>query len=134
MSLPYSVVVEESGELEFSATVVELAGCTAQGDSEKDARSRLKAAKEEWLRKALDKGEEIPEPSVLNDAIEAAIKLKQAENSATNLEMLHILMQIKDGKLTLDDAIKLFSHTKAQRNSSSAQAQDSSECDESLEK
>lgn len=134
MNLPYSVVVEKTGEMEFSATVVELPGCIAEGSSEKDARKRLKVAKEEWLRKALDKGTEIPEPSVLNDAIEAAIKLKQAENSATNLEMLHILMQIKDGKITLDDAIKLFSHHQAQRNNFSAQASTSNERDESIEK
>lgn len=108
MNLPYTLIVEADEEGGFRACVRELPGCIAQGDSEQAAWERLQQAKKEWLCEAWEQGLNIPEPSVLREAIEAAITMKQAENSETNLEMLLILQRIKEGVLTLDEALALF--------------------------
>ena len=106
LNLPYTLKVEYEGDSGFSGAVLELPGCIAQGRTEEETLNRLKEAQLIWLSQALENGIEIPEPSVLNEAIEAAIKLKKAEHSETNLEMLQILQKIKDGEITIDEALQ----------------------------
>jgi RNA polymerase sigma-B factor len=65
LELPYTVAVksEREGEQEgWSATVAELPGCTARGQTPDEAVDRLRPAMEEWLEGALAEGREIPLP------------------------------------------------------------------------
>ncbi len=118
MDLPYTLTVEDGGETGFEAAVLELPGCIAQGETKEEALRRVRAAQSEWLRQALETGLEIPVPSVLHEAIEAAIKLKKEEASEINLEMLQILQQIKDGEMSIDEALNIVSGKAAMQDGS----------------
>lgn len=113
MDLPYTLTIEGGGESGFEASVLELPGCIAQGETQEEALRRVRVSQSEWLRQALDNGLEIPVPSVLHEAIEAAITLKNEEQSETNLEMLQLLQQIKDGKMSIDEAVRIVSGKEA---------------------
>jgi RNA polymerase sigma-B factor len=66
LELPYTVAVksERDGEQScWSATVAELPGCAAQGDSPDDAVDRLRPAMEAWLEAAMAEDREIPLPA-----------------------------------------------------------------------
>jgi len=49
----------------YTAQVQEFPGCVAQGDSPQEAYERLERAAESWLQAAIDLGQTIPEPAVL---------------------------------------------------------------------
>jgi RNA polymerase sigma-B factor len=66
LELPYTVAVksERDGEQTgWSATIEELAGCKARGDSPDEAVDRLRPVMEAWLEAALAEGREIPVPA-----------------------------------------------------------------------
>jgi RNA polymerase sigma-B factor len=65
LELPYRVAVKselEGEEQSWSATVVELSGCTARGATPDEAVKRLRPAMEAWLTEALSERREIPSP------------------------------------------------------------------------
>jgi RNA polymerase sigma-B factor len=65
LELPYRVAVKselEGEEQSWSATVVELAGCSARGATPDEAVKRLRPAMEAWLTEALAERREIPLP------------------------------------------------------------------------
>lgn len=65
LSLDYPVVIEKvvcEGELYFSATIRELPGLTAFGDTLEEAYEAALFAREDWLSFSLDKGHKINEP------------------------------------------------------------------------
>jgi len=65
---PYSRVLipdEESGT--YTAQILEFPGCVSEGDSPSEAYERLEKVAESWIRVALDLGQEIPEPAVLQE-------------------------------------------------------------------
>ena len=63
LALPYRVVIEpdEDGE-GFNATIQELKGCVAYGDTAMEAYETVHELKRTWLGMALEKGWRIPEP------------------------------------------------------------------------
>jgi predicted RNase H-like HicB family nuclease len=46
----------------YIATVPELPGCSAFGETEEDALREIKIAQELWLETAVSEGREVPEP------------------------------------------------------------------------
>jgi RNA polymerase sigma-B factor len=66
LELPYTVAVqsERDGEVaRWVATVEELPGCAAQGQTPDDAVELLRGAMQSWIEAALAQGREIPVPS-----------------------------------------------------------------------
>ena len=64
MSLPYSVLIEaieSDGEREFSATVPDLPGCVAAGDTPEEALENVKGAIAVWLDDAKARGVPVPQ-------------------------------------------------------------------------
>ncbi len=64
LQAPYARVVipdPESGT--YTARILEFPGCVAQGDSLTEAYERLERAAEDWIRAALDLGQEVPAPA-----------------------------------------------------------------------
>ena len=63
LALPYRVVIEPDEEGEgFNATIQELKGCVAYGDTVMEAFETVHEIKRTWLEMALEKGWRIPEP------------------------------------------------------------------------
>jgi RNA polymerase sigma-B factor len=65
LELPYHVAVRSkrhNGRSWWSATVEELPGCAAEGDTPEEAVRLLRSAKETWVRTALEEGRAIPVP------------------------------------------------------------------------
>jgi len=61
--MPYTIWIIPSDEDEgFIAVVPELPGCSAFGETEKEALSEVKVAVDLWLETAREEGREIPEP------------------------------------------------------------------------
>lgn len=48
----------------FVASIPELPGCMAHGDTKEDALKEIKIAKELWIETALEDGLSIPEPAL----------------------------------------------------------------------
>ncbi len=48
----------------YIATIPELPGCSAFGETEEDALREIKIAQELWLETAVSEGREVPEPKV----------------------------------------------------------------------
>lgn len=67
MSLPYKMeIIPDDSEGGYAACFPDLRGCAAEGNSFEDVIAKVIAAKEEWLKKAISEGREIPEPSKKN--------------------------------------------------------------------
>lgn len=62
MSLPYTVIVTYPPEGGLFATVKELKGCMADGDTWAELGESLEISKRLWLEVALEDGQDIPEP------------------------------------------------------------------------
>ena len=61
---PYSrVVIPDPDSGTFAARILEFPGCVAQGDTFHEAYERLESAAEDWIRAALDLGQDIPAPA-----------------------------------------------------------------------
>jgi len=66
LELPYTVAVQSEREGEgarWVATIEELPGCAAQGQTPDDAVELLRSAMRSWIEAALAQGREIPVPS-----------------------------------------------------------------------
>ena len=59
---PYSRVVVREDNGAYSAKVLELPGCFAEGDTPAEVHENLEATALAWLQDELEKGESIPEP------------------------------------------------------------------------
>lgn len=63
LKLPYKIALradEQNGG--WTASVEELPGCDAHGDSPEQATRHLRGAMERWVGEALERGEQIPQP------------------------------------------------------------------------
>jgi predicted RNase H-like HicB family nuclease len=63
LKLPYKISVraeEQNGG--WTASVEELPGCDAHGDTPEHATRQLRAAMERWVTEALERGDQIPQP------------------------------------------------------------------------
>jgi predicted RNase H-like HicB family nuclease len=61
---PYCrVVIPDHETGTYTARVMEFPGCVTQGDSIAQAHERLERAAEDWIRAALDSGQDIPRPA-----------------------------------------------------------------------
>jgi antitoxin HicB len=67
LDLPYQIALRRDPEDEgWTAHVEELPGCEARGNSPEQATRNLRGAMEEWVRDALERGKDIPEPRALS--------------------------------------------------------------------
>ena len=65
--MEYSVFIQYDPEDKiFVATVPELPGCMAHGDTKESALKELDIVKDMWIECALEDGDPIPEPSLFN--------------------------------------------------------------------
>ncbi len=63
LKLPYThTIVRDEDTGTFTAQIMELPGCIAQGDSPEGAYARLEDVAKEWISIALEQGESIPKP------------------------------------------------------------------------
>lgn len=60
---PYARVLTPEDDGTYSAEVLELSGCFAQGDTPSEAIENLNCAAAEWIEASLARGQDIPEPS-----------------------------------------------------------------------
>lgn len=63
LNRPYTWMVTREEDGRYSAKVLELPGCVAQGDSRTEALENLNDAAHDWVRGALEDGFSIPEPA-----------------------------------------------------------------------
>jgi antitoxin HicB len=64
LALPYTKIVRWNADDQlFVATVKEIKGCTAHGDTEAEALEMLRNNLAEWISFSIENGDEIPEPS-----------------------------------------------------------------------
>lgn len=64
----YSIFIQyDTIDKIFVASIPELPGCMAHGETKEDALREIDIAKELWIETALEDGEEIPEPHLFND-------------------------------------------------------------------
>ena len=63
MSLPYTIILKESPEGGYVASVKELSGCLTQGETKVEALEMIEDAKAAWIDVSLQDGDEIPEPT-----------------------------------------------------------------------
>jgi predicted RNase H-like HicB family nuclease len=64
LKAPYSRVLIPNDDGTYSAEILELHGCYAQGDTPNEAIQNLEAAAQDWIEAALAMGQVIPEPSI----------------------------------------------------------------------
>ena len=63
----YSIIIAWSNEDNaYIASIPELKGCMAHGQTREEALKELEIAKNLWIECALEDGEEIPEPKLFN--------------------------------------------------------------------
>ena len=66
----YSILIEyDAIDKIYVASVPQLRGCMAHGDTPEEALHEISVAKRLWLEVARDKGMEIPEPTMYASAI-----------------------------------------------------------------
>ncbi|MBP2657186.1 MAG: hypothetical protein H6Q69_218 [Firmicutes bacterium] len=63
MKLPYTIILQESPEGGYVASIKELPGCITQGETKAEALEMIEDAKAGWIDIALQDGNEIPEPT-----------------------------------------------------------------------
>jgi antitoxin HicB len=67
LDLPYQIAVRrDQQDGGWTAHVEEFPGCEARGNSPEQATRQLRGAMEEWIREALERGQDIPEPRALS--------------------------------------------------------------------
>ncbi len=63
----YSIFIQYDREDKiFIASIPELKGCIAHGQTREEALKEIEIAKNLWIECALEDGEEIPEPNLFN--------------------------------------------------------------------
>ena len=62
LTLPYQVVLNPAIEGGYVAEIPELPGCLSQGENAEEALAMILDAQKSWIKTALAKGMEIPEP------------------------------------------------------------------------
>ena len=62
MSLPYDIIITNSPEGGYVATIPDLPGCITQGETRLEVLEMIEDAKICWLKAALDLGQPIDEP------------------------------------------------------------------------
>lgn len=67
MSLPYTIVVIPYQDGGYFAKVEELKGCMTEADSWEELKDMIEDAMRCWLEDAIEEGNEIPLPKVLED-------------------------------------------------------------------
>ena len=64
MQLPYATLLRRDEDGDFVATVQELPGCVAHGESEAKALKAIKKMQVLWFEECLESGQLIPEPQI----------------------------------------------------------------------
>lgn len=62
LKLPYSILLRQSEDGVFEASVAELEGCLSHGNSKEEALGMIEDAKKAWIEGNLEAGAAIPEP------------------------------------------------------------------------
>lgn len=63
LNLKYTVRLKKNSDGSFFGEVEELPGCMTEGDNTQEALEMLEDAKKAWIKVALDRNLDIPEPS-----------------------------------------------------------------------
>lgn len=69
LSQPYARVLIPEEDGGYSAFILEFPGCGSQGESVDEALKNLEEAAIGWIEAALDEGQDIPEPLIVNNNI-----------------------------------------------------------------
>lgn len=65
--MEYTVIIQyDSTDKIFVASIPDLPGCMAHGETQAEALQELSVARDLWLETAEEVGKEIPKPSFLN--------------------------------------------------------------------
>lgn len=68
--MEYTVVIQyDSTDGIFVASIPDLPGCMAHGETQAEALKELTIARDLWLETAMDVGKEIPKPSFLKATV-----------------------------------------------------------------
>ncbi len=62
LNLPYSIIIRQSKDGVFEASVIELDGCLSHGNTKEEALRMIEDAKLCWIKSNLEAGDRIPEP------------------------------------------------------------------------
>ena len=62
LNLPYSIILRQSEDGVFEASVVELDGCLSHGATKEEAIQMIEDAKRCWIEANMEVGDYIPEP------------------------------------------------------------------------
>ncbi len=85
--MKYAIVIAYSGEDGgYIATVPELSGCSAFGDTEEEAIREIKVAASLWLSAAKKTGRKVPEP-ILEKKFKGRFPLRIPEDLRRRLEL-----------------------------------------------
>lgn len=63
LNLEYTIRLKKNLDGSYFAEIEELPGCMTEGDTEKEALNMIEDAKAAWLKIAIDRKLDIPEPS-----------------------------------------------------------------------
>lgn len=64
LALPYTIVLRQDDEGDWTAEIEELEGCAAHGETQTEALVRLEEAKKLWIHEALEHGQPVPKPNI----------------------------------------------------------------------
>src|SRR5947207_538923 len=67
LELPYTRVLRRDDDGDVVATISELDGCITHGADDAEALRNLREAQNAWIAAALDAGQEIPLPNIVED-------------------------------------------------------------------
>lgn len=73
MNLPYTIIIKQSSDGIYEASIAELDGCLSHGDTIGEAIKMLLDAKRCWIETNLEAGDVIPEPD--QQYFEAVVQL-----------------------------------------------------------
>ena len=62
MALPYSIIIRNIHGSHYCAAVLELEGCTCDGETSEEAYQSIQEAMENWIEDRLENGLEVPLP------------------------------------------------------------------------
>jgi len=73
MNLPYTIIIKQSSDCIYEASIAELDGCLSHGETIDEAIKMIIDAKRCWIEANLEAGDVIPEPD--QQYFEAVIQL-----------------------------------------------------------
>ena len=82
LNLPYTIKLIPEADGTYYAYVEELPGCATVGDTKEEATEKIREAMEGWIESNLERGLEIPKPSIIDQWI-----IKKLRREVLNLRL-----------------------------------------------